>query len=88
MGRNDVDVRRRLVTSVRSGFDSHPKVKSSFPTGDPVKAARAIANAVRAEKTALRLPLGGDAVDSIRSKLMAVTADVDRTEAIARATAF
>jgi len=53
-----------------------------------VKAARAIANAVRAEKTALRVPLGGDAVDSIRSKLTAVTADVDRTEAIARATAF
>lgn len=53
-----------------------------------MKAARAIANAVRAEKTALCLPLGGDAVDSIRSKLMAVTADVDRTEAIARATAF
>ena len=30
-----------------------------------MKAARAIANAVRAEKTALRVPLGGDAVDSI-----------------------
>lgn len=56
--------------------------------GDPAKAARAIVNAVRAEKAGLRLPLGGDAVDSIRSKLKAITADVDRTEAIARATAL
>jgi NAD(P)-dependent dehydrogenase (short-subunit alcohol dehydrogenase family) len=55
--------------------------------GDPVKAARAIADAVAAGAPTLRLPLGGDAVDNIRQKLAAVARDVDRTEAVARATA-
>ncbi|MFT3769772.1 MAG: oxidoreductase [Minicystis sp.] len=56
--------------------------------GDPVKAARAITRAVDDPAHPLRLPLGGDAVDSIRKKLAAVTHDVDATEAAARATAF
>jgi hypothetical protein len=37
---------------------------------------------------ALRLPLGADAVKSIRAKLAQVTADVDRGELVATATAF
>jgi NAD(P)-dependent dehydrogenase (short-subunit alcohol dehydrogenase family) len=56
--------------------------------GDPAKAARAIADAVDAGAPALRLPLGADAVDGIRSKLAAIAADVDRGEAVARATAY
>jgi NAD(P)-dependent dehydrogenase (short-subunit alcohol dehydrogenase family) len=56
--------------------------------GDPAKAARAIADAVAAGAPTLRLPLGGDAVTGIRQKLAAVAADVDRTEAVARATAL
>ena len=59
--------------------------------GDPVKAARAIFEVVtasQAEAGPLRLPLGDDAVDLIRAKLSAIAADVDRTEPIARATAF
>ncbi|MCY1023584.1 SDR family NAD(P)-dependent oxidoreductase [Pyxidicoccus sp. MSG2] len=58
--------------------------------GDPAKAARAIAEVVArpADELPLRLPLGGDAVDQIRGKLAFIAADVDRTEAIARATAF
>ncbi len=36
----------------------------------------------------LRLPLGADAVQSIRDKLARVTADVDRTEGVAAATSF
>ena len=56
--------------------------------GDPVKAAKAIADAVAAEAPSLRLPLGADAVTSIREKLAQVAADVDRTESVARATAF
>jgi NAD(P)-dependent dehydrogenase (short-subunit alcohol dehydrogenase family) len=56
--------------------------------GDPAKAAQAIADAVAAGAPTLRLPLGADAVKSIREKLAQVTADVDRTETIATATAF
>ncbi|WP_224366812.1 SDR family NAD(P)-dependent oxidoreductase [Hyalangium versicolor] len=58
--------------------------------GDPAKAARAIADVVArpANELPLRLPLGGDAVDQIRSKLAFIAADVDRMEAIARETAF
>jgi NAD(P)-dependent dehydrogenase (short-subunit alcohol dehydrogenase family) len=56
--------------------------------GDPAKAARAIADAVAAGAPTLRLPLGADAVKSIRTKLAQVTADVDRAEPTAVATAF
>lgn len=56
--------------------------------GDPAKAARAIADAVAAGAPSLRLPLGADAVKSIREKLAQVAADVDRAERVAVATAF
>jgi hypothetical protein len=56
--------------------------------GGPAKAARAIVDAVPAGAPALRLPLGADAVKSIRTKLAQVTADVDRAEAVAVATAY
>lgn len=56
--------------------------------GDPAKAARAIFDAVGAGAPTLRLPLGADAVDAIRSKLARVAADVDRTERVARDTTY
>ena len=56
--------------------------------GDPVKAAKAILDAVAAGCPNLRLPLGADAVQGIRAKLAQVAADVDQTEAVAKATAF
>ncbi len=56
--------------------------------GDPAKAARAIADAVAAGAPTLRLPLGADAVQSIREKIARVAADVDRAEPVASATAF
>jgi NAD(P)-dependent dehydrogenase (short-subunit alcohol dehydrogenase family) len=56
--------------------------------GDPEKAARAIVDAVNNETIALRLPLGGDAVDGIRAKLQKVAKDIDAGEAAARATAY
>lgn len=56
--------------------------------GDPSKAARAIIDAVNAGAPTLRLPLGADAVTLIRAKLASMTAEVDRTEAVAKATAF
>ncbi|MBK7400371.1 MAG: SDR family NAD(P)-dependent oxidoreductase [Myxococcales bacterium] len=55
--------------------------------GDPAKAAAAIVDAVETPR-GLRLPLGADAVDAIRAKLASVLADVDRNDAVARATAF
>jgi NAD(P)-dependent dehydrogenase (short-subunit alcohol dehydrogenase family) len=56
--------------------------------GDPAKAAKAIADAVAAGAPSLRLPLGADAVKSIREKLAQVAADVDRAERVAIATSF
>jgi NAD(P)-dependent dehydrogenase (short-subunit alcohol dehydrogenase family) len=61
---------------------------SGSQAGDPQKAAKAIADAVAAGVPSLRLPLGADAVKSIREKLAQVSADVDRNEAVAVATAF
>jgi NAD(P)-dependent dehydrogenase (short-subunit alcohol dehydrogenase family) len=56
--------------------------------GDPVKAAKAIVDAVAAGAPSLRLPLGADALQMIREKLTKVAADVDRNEPVATATAF
>ena len=56
--------------------------------GDPAKAARAIIDAVNAGAPHLRLPLGADAVQNIRTKLAHVAADVDQTESVANATAY
>jgi NAD(P)-dependent dehydrogenase (short-subunit alcohol dehydrogenase family) len=86
-----------------AGFRSMPPMDAYAPTvgptrafaaqvhgaqaGDPEKAARAIIDAVAAGAPTLRLPLGADAVTGIRQKLANVAADVDRTEAVALATA-
>lgn len=56
--------------------------------GDPLKAARAIIDAVEAGAKTLRLPLGADAVSGIRQKLAEVAADVDANEAVALATSL
>jgi NAD(P)-dependent dehydrogenase (short-subunit alcohol dehydrogenase family) len=56
--------------------------------GHPMKAAKAIADAVAAGAPSSRLPLGADAVKSIRLKLAQVAADADRAEAVASATVF
>lgn len=51
--------------------------------GDPARAARAIIDAVSAGAPNLRLPLGRDAMESIRAKVKAVTADLDASERVA-----
>ena len=56
--------------------------------GDPDKAAAAILAALDAEKTPLRLVLGGDAVDAVVGHLESVRADVEAWEKVSRATAF
>jgi NAD(P)-dependent dehydrogenase (short-subunit alcohol dehydrogenase family) len=56
--------------------------------GDPAKAAAAILTALDAEHPPLRLPLGGDAVDSIRGQLSSVADELAAWEHLSRATAF
>lgn len=56
--------------------------------GDPAKAAAAIRTALDAERTPVRLPLGGDAVDGIVAHLDAVRAEVAEWEKVSRGTDF
>src|SRR6202161_3634229 len=54
--------------------------------GDPAKAATAILTALDAPSTPLRLPLGDDAVDAIRSHLDSTRADLHTWDKLARNT--
>ena len=56
--------------------------------GDPAKAAAAILLALGAEKTPLRLALGGDAVDFLSGHLSAVRAELTEWENVSRAMDF
>jgi hypothetical protein len=56
--------------------------------GDPRKAAAAIATALDADKTPLRLVLGEDAIANIRARLDRVADELSRWEEVARATAI
>jgi len=50
--------------------------------GDPLKAAAAIAKALEADDTPLRLALGRDAVDAIRGHAQKMLVDIDTWEAV------
>ncbi|NNC21821.1 SDR family NAD(P)-dependent oxidoreductase [Corallococcus exiguus] len=56
--------------------------------GDPVKAAKAIVDAVDAGSPTLRLFLGSDAPAAVREKLAQVLDDVNRTEQVALSMGF
>jgi hypothetical protein len=56
--------------------------------GDPAKAAAAILLALDAEKTPLRLALGGDAVDFLTAHLDSVRAELTEWEDVSRGTDF
>jgi len=56
--------------------------------GDPMKAAAAIAEALAADKTPLRLQLGRDAVSAVRAHAEAMLADLSVWEDVATRTAF
>ncbi|MDG9722017.1 SDR family NAD(P)-dependent oxidoreductase [Streptomyces sp. DH41] len=56
--------------------------------GDPAKAAALILDALAAERTPLRLPLGDDGVGAVLGHLDQVREDVEAWEKRARATAF
>ncbi|MFF5103328.1 oxidoreductase [Streptomyces sp. NPDC000134] len=66
--------------SVRGGDGGQP--------GDPAKAAAAIRLALDAEKTPLRLALGGDAVDFLTAHLDSVRAELTEWEKVSRSTDF
>jgi NAD(P)-dependent dehydrogenase (short-subunit alcohol dehydrogenase family) len=68
---------RRMV---ESGDGSQP--------GDPAKAARAILAALAAEKSPLRLPLGGDSVEAITDHLDGVRTELTTWEKVSRGTDF
>ncbi|MGY0024617.1 oxidoreductase [Streptomyces sp. cg35] len=65
---------------VRGGAGTQP--------GDPAKAAAAIRLALDAERTPLRLALGGDAVDFLVGHLDAVRAELTEWEKVSRGTDF
>ncbi|WP_168563183.1 oxidoreductase [Rhizobacter sp. SG703] len=56
--------------------------------GDPRKAAAAIEQALAAERTPLRLQLGGDAVEAVRAHAEALLKDMKDWESVSRATDF
>ncbi len=56
--------------------------------GDPRKAAAAIEHALAADKTPLRLQLGGDSVDAVRAHAQALLADMEAWEVVSRGTDF
>jgi len=56
--------------------------------GDPRKAAVAIAKALDAQHTPLRLQLGGDSVDAVRAHAQALLKDMEAWEALSRSTDF
>jgi NAD(P)-dependent dehydrogenase (short-subunit alcohol dehydrogenase family) len=56
--------------------------------GDPAKAAAAIEAALDAAATPLRLQLGGDAVDAIRSHAQTLLADMEKWGKLSRSTSF
>jgi hypothetical protein len=56
--------------------------------GDPRKAAAAIEEALEAEATPLRLQLGGDSVDAVRTHAEALLADMAKWEHVSRGTTF
>ena len=56
--------------------------------GDPAKAAQAILAALDADDPPLRLVLGGDAVDNIRTRLEALSRELRQWEPLSRETAI
>jgi NAD(P)-dependent dehydrogenase (short-subunit alcohol dehydrogenase family) len=56
--------------------------------GDPAKAAQAILAALDADDPPLRLVLGGDAIDNIRSRLDQLTVELGQWEELGRQTAI
>lgn len=67
---------------VVGGTRSFARGMHNTQEGDPTKAAAAIAKALQADETPLRLALGKDAVDSIRAHAEALLNDLKKWEAV------
>ena len=65
---------------VRTGDSTQP--------GDPARVAAAILTVLAADRTPLRLPLGGDALDAIAAHLDSARTDLGTWEDLSRSTAF
>jgi NAD(P)-dependent dehydrogenase (short-subunit alcohol dehydrogenase family) len=65
------------------GIRTFAKDVNGTQDGDPVKAARAIDFALKAETTPLRLPLGADAVNAIQTHAEQMLNDIAAWEAVA-----
>ena len=79
-----IDAYERVLGSERSillGIDERQE-------GDPLKAARAIEIALEAEDTPLRLPLGRNAVSSIRAHAKVLLAELAKWESVAAETEY
>lgn len=74
-----------VVEQMVTGSRNITKVPD-FIKGDPDKAARAILKAVDGGHDYLRLPLGGDCVEALRTKIGELNRDLDATKAIALST--
>lgn len=62
--------------------------RNGLQPGDPAKAADAIVMVVESERPPLRLPLGKDCIDRIRTKLDSVAAEILQWETVAINTGF
>ena len=80
----ELDVYAGTVGVTRSYIDG----MDGTQPGDPVKAAAAILTALDAPRPPLRLALGADAVDAIRSKHEQLRGDLDAWEDLSRSTAL
>jgi NAD(P)-dependent dehydrogenase (short-subunit alcohol dehydrogenase family) len=79
-----VDAYEAHVGANRAGL----RQMNGVQEGDPAKAARAIELALTAPKTPLRLQLGGDAIDAVRTHAETLLAELAAWEPVARATKF
>jgi NAD(P)-dependent dehydrogenase (short-subunit alcohol dehydrogenase family) len=62
--------------------------KDGLQPGDPIKAAQAILTALDADEPPLRLVLGRDAIDNIRSRLQQLSDELAKWEDVGRRTAI
>jgi NAD(P)-dependent dehydrogenase (short-subunit alcohol dehydrogenase family) len=77
-----MDAYREVVGGIRNAMQA---MHNSQP-GDPDKAARAVAQALEAETTPLRLQLGADAIGAVRAHGEKLLADLANWEAVGLAT--
>lgn len=91
--RTELGTHRQAPEETISDYAEQNAVRREFLTqysgqqrGDPRKAAAVILRAVESETVPLHLPLGPDAIESIKSDLAELSADLEAWEALARET--